>query len=123
MMKIEILLNQLTDYAVKNELITEADRIFIRNRLLEVLEIDDWCEPEGSVPGWNSLEEILDGILDYASETGLISGTNESKDLFDTKIMSVFVPLPSAVIKDFEEDYIKVLGLFQSKILRYPEQQ
>ena len=104
-MNIEILINQLINYAVDEELIENCDRIFIRNRLLEALKIDGWSDEEKEIPPEKSIEKILGGILEYAEEKGLISGTNESKDLFDTKIMSCFVPLPSAVIKSFEEDY------------------
>jgi len=106
-MKIETLINQLINYAINVQLIENCDKVFVRNRLLEVLQINDWNDDGKVVPAEQSLEEILDGILRYAEDKGLISGTNESKDLFDTRVMSVFVPLPSTVIKRFDEDYQK----------------
>ncbi len=105
-MNIEALINKLIDYAQESKLICDSDRLFVRNRLLEVFGIDDWNGLDNDSLGKLSLEEILDGMLDYAAQNGLISGTNESRDLFDTKIMSCFVPLPSAVIKKFEDDYV-----------------
>jgi len=104
-MKIEILVEQLIDYAVDSRMIKEADRVFVRNKLTDILgreSLDDLTE---DAPSCDSLEKILNGILEYAEEKGLISGTNESKDLFDTKVMSAFVPFPSAVIDKFEKDY------------------
>ncbi len=105
MMKIEILVEQLLEYALTKKLIEDEDVIFFRNRILEVLEIEEWCgDVEGFVPE-SSLENILTGILEYAEEKGLISGTNESKDLFDTKVMACFVGKPSDIVKNFEKDY------------------
>ncbi len=104
-MNIEILINQLINYGLSVNIIEESDRIFIRNRLLEALSIDDWSGAAPDDARGETLEKILEGMLDYAAEKGLISGTNESRDLFDTRIMSCFVPLPSRVIKDFKRDY------------------
>lgn len=104
-MSIEMLLCQLIDYAVDKSLIGEEDRVFVRNRLLEVLGIDEWNDVESEIPKCDSLEKILNGILVYAEDKNLISGTNESKDLFDTKIMSVFVQMPSVINKKFYKDY------------------
>ena len=104
---IETLINQLINYALDKELIDKCDKIFVRNRLMEILQIDDWKDTKADVPAEGSIDKILDGILGYAEDKGLISGTNESKDLFDTKIMSVFVPMPSAVINEFNKNYEK----------------
>ena len=104
-MNIEALINKLIGYAYESKLICESDRLFVRNRLLEIFGLDDWNGLDNDSPNKLSLEEILNGMLDYAAQNGLISGTNESRDLFDTKIMSCFVPLPSVVIKRFMDDY------------------
>jgi len=41
-MKIETLINQLINYAINVQLIENCDKVFVRNRLLEVLQINDW---------------------------------------------------------------------------------
>ncbi len=103
-MNIEILIAQLLEYALKNDLITAQDEIYCRNRLLECLSLTDW---NGDAPQAEalSLDEILERINDYAAENVLITGTNESRDLFDTKIMSVFTAFPREVIGKFNADY------------------
>lgn len=53
-----------------------------------------------------ALEGILNEMLDYAAEDGLMpEDTITYRDLFDTKIMSMLVPRPSEVIKKFQALY------------------
>ena len=52
------------------------------------------------------MEGILNEMLDYAAEDGLMpEDTITYRDLFDTKIMSMLVPRPSEVIKKFQALY------------------
>ena len=44
---------------------------------------------------------ILDTIINYAANMGIIENTPEAKDAFDATIMNVFVPRPSAIIREF----------------------
>ena len=67
-------IKQLVEYGIAHELITEYDRIYVTNRILEILKKDDYTEP-GEVEKIETpeeLEEVLKGILDYAVEKGLI---------------------------------------------------
>ena len=53
-----------------------------------------------------ALEDILNEMLDYAAEDGLMpEDTVTYRDLFDTKIMGMLVPRPSEVIKKFQALY------------------
>ena len=92
-------IKQLINYAVGCELITREDEIYCRNRILELLALDSYEEPENTPEA--ELEEILKNILDYAADKGIIENSVVYRDLFDTKIMSVFLPLPSAVREKF----------------------
>ena len=63
--------------------------------------------PETGDPGAR-LEEILGAICDYAYEHGLIvENTVGYRDLFDTKVMGLFVDRPSNVARRFWELYRK----------------
>lgn len=101
-------IKQLVEYGIAHELITEYDRIYVTNRILEVLKKDDYTEP-GEVEKIETpevLEEVLKGILDYAVEKGLIEEDSVVlRDLFDTKVMSTMVPMPGDVVKKFREKY------------------
>ena len=99
---IDASIQKLINYAVKNGLIEEADRAYAANRIIEILDKDDFnsCEvPE------EDLEVILKELLDYAVEKGLCEDSVVYRDLFDTKIMGALTPRPSEVIKTFNEKY------------------
>lgn len=95
-------LEQLIQYGVNKELISPLDMDYTRNRLLEVLGLDD-AEPR-TVSGDSDLEDILMPMLDWAVETGLIpDGTDTYRDLLDAKIMGCLVAPPSVIYAKFEE--------------------
>ncbi|MDD7402393.1 MAG: UDP-glucose--hexose-1-phosphate uridylyltransferase [Butyribacter sp.] len=104
MQKIGNLITQLVRYGEKTGLVAAEDRIYTINRLLEIFHLDEYTEevPEEEM----ELEDILDGMLDWAYENGV---TEENsivyRDLFDTRIMSALVPAPSVVIQKFRELY------------------
>ncbi|MGY3663167.1 MAG: UDP-glucose--hexose-1-phosphate uridylyltransferase [Roseburia sp. 1XD42-69] len=107
----------LVDYALATDLITEEDKVYTINRLLELFcleELEDdkvnahknICKTREEAE--NALPEILGDMLDYAYEQEI---TKENgvvyRDLFDTKIMGMLLPRPSEVTKKFWELYKK----------------
>ena len=98
---------KLVKYALDNELIKKADEIYITNILLGILKVEDF-DSEAEIPADPvCLEKTLGEILDYAVENGIIEDGTVSRDLFDTKLMGVLTPRPSAVIDRFFEEYAK----------------
>ena len=105
-MNIEIAIENLLKYALKNELIEKEDIIFTRNSILELFLLDDYKFEESKENF--TLEETLKFMLDYAFEKGILkSNTITNRDLFDTKIMGLLTPKPSQVIKKFWKLYNK----------------
>ncbi|MBQ8978471.1 MAG: galactose-1-phosphate uridylyltransferase, partial [Oscillospiraceae bacterium] len=98
-------IDKLVGYGIRTGLITDDDRIFARNSLLDVLRLDEYKEGEevSDMP----LEDILAGLLDYAVSAGLIEDSIGYRDLFDTKLMSCLTPRPSEVIRRFYSDMEK----------------
>lgn len=93
----------LLDYGCEQGLITEEDRIYVRNQLLDLFGLDSFEEQDG---GPMPLEEILSGMLAYAYENGIIASDDIlTKDAFDTRIMGLLTPRPSQVIRTFEANY------------------
>ena len=98
---IEKSIKKLLDYAIENQLLDKEDRIFVTNRLLEILQIEDYMPFWGEVSS-SSLEEILQEFLDYAVKHQLLKEDSIAyRDLFDTKIMGCLLPLPSQVRQNF----------------------
>ena len=96
-------IKQLIDYAVDCRLIEEDDRIYCTNRIIELLELNEYTEPK--ICDNAELEDILHGICDFAVNKGIIEDSVVYRDLFDTKLMAVFVPRPSDVRAKFWELY------------------
>ena len=93
----------LVAYGLEKGLIEEADAVWARNRMLDILSLDAY-EPAGEKPG-ETLEEILKAILDDAAARGVIDGGITSRDLLDTRLMGVLTPRPSTVIGRFRDLY------------------
>lgn len=97
---------KLVAYGLSAGLIEKEDEIYARNRILEILHIDEYTADDSECV-CESLEETLGELLSYAVEKELIGDDITSKDLFDTKLMSALVPRPSEVISKFRSLYEK----------------
>ena len=95
---------KLLDYGIKRNIITVEDIYFVLNRLMDTLLLTEWEECDSDSDGLE-IDEILAPIIDYAVEHGIIEDTLGSRDLFDTKIMGLLMPMPREIIRDFEERY------------------
>jgi UDPglucose--hexose-1-phosphate uridylyltransferase len=93
-------------------LVPKEDVVYTTNRLLELFGLDEPDEAEDTESRTiqtEELETVLDGMLDYAYEKGLIPENSVVyRDLFDTKIMSMLMPRPSEIIEKFWKLYEEV---------------
>lgn len=102
---IEESIAKLVQYGKEKGLVKKEDEIYARNRILEVLKIDEYNEPE-NVPEHPELAAVLDELLDYAAENGLLENNSVVyRDLFDTKLMDCLMPRPSEVVSEFRRRY------------------
>ena len=95
----------LIDYSVKNGLIQPIDEIVTRNSLRTLFGIPDWRPIETDSKEDLTIDEILDRLVNYACEKGIIEDTANNRDLFDTKIMGIVTPLPHEVNDRFWKIY------------------
>ena len=104
-------IEKLVKYALKSGLIEEDEAVYSRNLILDIFKESDFeeCEAEfddskDEYPG-QSLEKVLNDLMDIAIERGLMEEGIVSRDLFDTRIMNAFAKRPSQVNKEFMEHY------------------
>ncbi|MDD3277558.1 MAG: UDP-glucose--hexose-1-phosphate uridylyltransferase [Lachnospiraceae bacterium] len=98
-------IKKLLQYGIETGLLEKDDEIYTANRILEVLQEDDYEEPEQEDTEV-CLEEILKELVDYAAAKGMLDGNSVvERDLFDTKLMGCLVPRPSEVNAKFFELY------------------
>ena len=96
-------IKKLVCYGFQNGLFDKRDEVFITNRLLEILGLNEFdCDEIFSDV---DLEKTLSEILDFAVEKGIIEDNITARDLFDTKLMGALLPPPSFVTDKFYELY------------------
>ena len=95
-------IERLVKFAVRKKMITVWDIIPVRNSLMAVLNVEEPFEGEVIDDGCETPVEILENILDYAYEKGIIEeNTTTYRDLLDAKIMGLVMPTEGQVVKKF----------------------
>ncbi|CAM2077463.1 MAG: UDP-glucose--hexose-1-phosphate uridylyltransferase [uncultured Clostridium sp.] len=106
MNKIGYEIERLLKFALKKEMISKWDIIPTRNALIDLLKVEAPFEGEVEEDTEESAVKILNNILDYAAEVGLIEeNTTTFRDLFDAKIMGLLMPREGEVVKTFYDKY------------------
>lgn len=91
-------------YAQERELVSPLDETYIKNRIIDIMKLDEFRDEE---PSDKSLEEILVSLCEDAAKRGIIGKTQTEFDLFDTRIMGELTPRPAEVIAKFCELYLE----------------
>ncbi|MCQ2506818.1 MAG: UDP-glucose--hexose-1-phosphate uridylyltransferase [Lachnospiraceae bacterium] len=100
-------INWLVDYGIVNGLVEKEDRVYKINRILDVMQLDELSEDSYNQADYvfdeENLEKVLKILTDDAISRNVIEDSITFKDLFDTKLCGEITPLPSVVIKRFNE--------------------
>ena len=88
--------------ALKAELITEDDRIYITNALLSKLGLNDLPD---KCDATLDFVEALTRLSGFAAETGIIENTLGERDIFETELAGLVVARPSEIIAKFNSLY------------------
>lgn len=95
-------IERLLRFGIKCGMLEKWDVVPVRNALMELLLVSEPYEGEFLEPEGDSPVDILNNILDYAWETGIMAeNTITYRDLLDTKIMGLMMPRQSEVIRKF----------------------
>lgn len=97
-------IKKLVTYGIEKGFLDKRDQIYAVNRILEILGITEYAEPQEKFENI-SLEETLNELLDYAVQKNLVDNNIISRDLFDTKLISALLPMPHEVIDCFKKLY------------------
>ncbi|MFT9485817.1 MAG: UDP-glucose--hexose-1-phosphate uridylyltransferase [Tepidibacillus sp.] len=105
-MEIYSAIQALVTQALSVQLINIEDEIYARNQILSILALNDFPEEvkldiDLDIPG------LLDVIVNFAVEKGIVDDLQAEKEILSAKIMNVFLPRPSDVNKEFYEKYSK----------------
>ncbi|MFD1863082.1 UDP-glucose--hexose-1-phosphate uridylyltransferase [Planococcus chinensis] len=93
----------LIEKALEAELIEAADTDYARNQAMHLLGLESF--PEAVEPAENSIPNLLEGLIAYAVEEGVIADVFDDKEMLSANIMNCFVARPSAINAAFNEKY------------------
>ena len=106
-MKIDNIIAELVDYALKRELIEGEDAAYSVGALMDIFGASDYAPDENAVAS-RELCDILSDACAYAYERGILeSDSVVFRDLFDTKVMGALMARPSEVNRKFYALYEK----------------
>ncbi|WP_179090316.1 UDP-glucose--hexose-1-phosphate uridylyltransferase [Paenibacillus sp. FSL H8-0548] len=107
-----ILIERLLQFAnQRNLLLDQLDVHAARNQLLDLFRFTEAFEGEIAEESLDSAVELLEPLLDYGFEIGLIpDNTMTYRDLLDARIMGLLLPRPSEAVARFEHQ-VKEEGL------------
>ena len=81
-------IKKLVCYSLNTGLIKDCDKVYVTNRILEVLRLDEYEEPKEYYDNVD-LESTLKELLDFAAQNGILENNSVVyRDLFDTKLMA-----------------------------------
>jgi len=107
-------IGKLVAYGLSHELIEKEDAVYCINQLLEILRLDHvdteivYSAMDQYFLNKEPVNVLLDRILDWANDNGLlIENTITYRDIFDSKLMNVFIPRTSEVNRTFFGKYEK----------------
>lgn len=92
------------EVTVQNGMIDDIDRIYVTNRLVDLLgkESIELTEPSENLP---SSLNLLDNMIDYAVSEELIEELPSAKDVYGAELMNIITPFPSEINRNFWEAY------------------
>lgn len=98
-------IERLLTFGRAHKLIETEDTIPVRNALLDLFGLVE-PYPDQVTYEAETATEVLEQMLDYVAETGLIAAdTITQRDLFAARIMGLLMPRQSEVVRDFFTRY------------------
>jgi UDPglucose--hexose-1-phosphate uridylyltransferase len=105
MAKIDQVIKDFVAIGVQREDIAPLDQIYVTNRLLELLDKTELENVSLSNPLPEDRLTLLDEMVNYAVQEGIIEDLSSAKDVFGSKVMNLITPKPSEVNRVFWESY------------------
>jgi len=92
----------LINYSIEKNFITDSDIYFVRNLLIDYFHLTDFIKTDTANTPAEPVQSILDRMIDYAYEHKIITENDvTARDLADTKIISLLLPMPGQLIREF----------------------
>ncbi|ASN04155.1 UDP-glucose--hexose-1-phosphate uridylyltransferase [Virgibacillus necropolis] len=96
----------LIEKAIDVELIEPEDRIYARNRVINLLQLESFPEKVDAITD-DSIPNLLEKVIAYAVDNNVFEDVFDDKEILAATIMDCFVARPSLVNAVFNEKYAK----------------
>ncbi len=96
-------IENLLQYAQSHLLLDDLDVIYVRNKLMTQLKLEDYIQYETDVDAIDAMtcpDEVLEPIVNYAVENGIIS--DDEREEFGDRIMDIVSLKPSEIVDMFD---------------------
>ncbi|MCT8975151.1 UDP-glucose--hexose-1-phosphate uridylyltransferase [Clostridium sp. CX1] len=105
-MNIYEVIRKLINKAVDARLIEKEDEVYVSNRIIALLGIEEMkaAETAGEVNN-EDIPELLEKIVEYGCEKGVIEDIFDEREILSSSIMDCFIDRPSVINKHFYERY------------------
>lgn len=96
----------LIQKALDTHLIEGADTDYVRNQVMSLLGLASFPEEEIK-PADDTIPNLLENMVAYAVEQGIIEDIFDDKEMLSATIMNCFVARPSVINAVFNEKYVE----------------
>lgn len=103
-MNIYQVVQQLIEKAISLELIERCDEVYVRNQIIDLLATSDFVQIDSAF-GDATLPDLLEELVQYACQQGVVSELFDEQEILAAKIMNCFILLPSAINERFHNKY------------------
>ena len=108
MINIDKTILEIVAYGIDKNLIEKRDSIYMINRFLKLLNLQDFKITEFNRKNKREIWQILEDFRKFALENNLVEDDSiEVLDIFDTEVMDILAKRPSEIEKDFWSLYEK----------------
>lgn len=105
MTEIDQTIVDFVDKSIEMGDISPIDRVYMINRLLEMVHKQELTTDSPSNPLPENRLDLLDQLIAFAISQGIIEDLPSAKDVFGAKIMDLVTPRPSEVNEEFWNNY------------------
>ncbi|WP_067730946.1 UDP-glucose--hexose-1-phosphate uridylyltransferase [Oceanobacillus damuensis] len=97
-------INELIQKAIEKELICQEDQIYVRNQVMNLLQLESY--PENiTAKADHSIPNLIEKIMTYAVENNIIDDVFDEKEMFSAALMNCFIARPSVINETFYKKY------------------
>jgi UDPglucose--hexose-1-phosphate uridylyltransferase len=105
-MEIYTLIQSLLNQSIELGMIEQEDEVYARNQLMSFLQLADFPNQVEADKG-ASIPDVLEQMVHYAFEKGIVGILDVDKEIFSSKLMNVLIQRPSDVNRRFYDNYEK----------------